>query len=267
MRSTIVLFLGLLSTFGFGQEFYAAPNQAMGNSGLALSSVYSLSHNASTVTQLKKTTVALAYQPHFLSTSIQSQALYLIFPIQASNSVGFGINNYGLKGTSSLMTVRGAYSRSFGKRISSSITANYHQYQVKSYGLDRAFSMDLGFHFILQPSLSLGAFARNISSAKFDDTIDQYIPQEGGLGMAYQISKELLVVTDLFYNTINGFEPRAGISYLIDKLFVARVGARANPLQYSAGAGVHLDKVWIDISSTFGAKVGYAPQLAISYGF
>lgn len=267
MRAKITLILGLLSTYSFGQDFFAAPNQAMGNSGLALPSVYSLSLNASTINQLKEPILALAYQPHFLSTSIQSHGLYLTLPFQVNNTVAFGINSHGLKGTSSLMTVRGVYSRSFGGVLSSSVATNYHQYQVKKYGIDRAFSVDIGLHYILNPSLSLGAFFRNISRTRFDDTIDQNIPQECGVGMAYQLSKELLVVTDLFYSQIKKIDPRLGISYNIDNLFIIRVGVAAKPIQYCAGVGIGLGKIQLDISSSFNVHVGYAPQLALAYGF
>ncbi|WP_164112768.1 MULTISPECIES: DNA-binding protein [Sphingobacterium] len=267
MRTGVVIFLLLLELPIYAQEFFAAPLQGMGNTGLALPSVYNLTVNASGLSRLANAQVAVAYQPHFLTNDIQAQAFFSVVPIKKKNVIGVAINNYGLRGTSSLLTLRAIYARAFGNFISTSLSVNYHQYQVKGYGGDQTFSLDLGFHFTISEMLAIGVLLRNVSSSSFEDTIDQHIAQEGGLGLLYRFSKELLVTADVYYNTTQAMDARAGLAYDIDRLFVLRAGVTAKPMQYFAGVGITLGKLIFDISSSFHARIGYSPQIALNYGF
>lgn len=267
MKTWIMILLIIFRIPIYAQDFFSAPSQGMGNTGLALPSIYNLSMNPSALTKLKTTQAAIAYQPHFLTNEIQAQALFFAMPFRQTSSFGLSINNYGLKGVSSLMTLRATYARAFGDVISTSISTNYHQYQVKGYGGDQALSLDLGAHFTINEMLALGLLFRNVSLSSFDDTIDQHITKEAGIGMLYRLSKELLVTADVYYNTLRAIDPRFGIAYDIDGLFVVRAGVTAKPAQYFAGIGVTLGKLIVDISSSFHGRIGYAPQIALAYGF
>lgn len=267
MKTTVVILLFFFKIPIYAQNFFSAPSQGMGNTGVAIPSIYNLSMNAAVITKLKTTQVALAYQPHFLTNDIQAQALFFTMPFSQSNSVGLSINNYGLKGVSSLLTVRAIYARAFGDIISTSISTNYHQYQVKGYGGDQTVSLDLGAHFTINEMLAIGLLLRNVSLSSFDDTIDQHITKEAGLGLLYHLSKELLVTADVYYNALRAIDPRFGIAYDIDGLFVVRAGVTSKPTQYFAGIGVTIGKLIFDISSSFHGRIGSAPQIALAYEF
>lgn len=267
MNACVMTFLLLLGLPACAQSFFAAPLQGMGNTGLALPSIYNLTVNPSGLTKLSNTQVAAAYQPHFLTNDIQSQALFSAVPIKNKNAIGIAINNYGLKGTSSLSTWRTIYARAFGDFISTSLSANYHQYQVKGYGGDQTFSLDLGFHFTISEMFAVGMLLRNISFSSFDDTIDQHIAKEVGLGVLYRLSRELFVSADVYYSAIQKIDPRVGFAYDIDRLFVLRAGVTAKPMQYFAGLGITVGKFIFDISSSFHTRIGYSPQIALNYGF
>lgn len=267
MMRSVIFFLLLPCLTVHSQEFYAAPMQAMGNTGLAIPSIYNLTVNGAVISDLKRPKIALAYQPHFLSNDIRLQALFLALPLQKSNRIGFAMNNYGLRGTSSLSTLRAIYGRSFGSFFSTSVSTNYHQYHVKGYGSDRALSVDLGLHFKLNEMFAFGFLWRNISSSHFDDTIDQYISKEMGVGLMYRLSQELLLATDLYCHAMREMEARMGVAYDIDGLVVLRAGITSRPLQYFAGLGVDLGNFIVDISSGFHTQIGLSPQIALSYGF
>lgn len=267
MNTSVVMFLLLLGLPTYAQDFFAAPLQGMGNTGLALPSIYNLTVNAAALTNLSNAQVAVAYQPHFLTNDIQAQALFSIVPIKKKNAIGVALNNYGLKGTSSLLTLRAVYARAFGDFISTSLSTNYHQYQVKGYGGDQALSLDLGFHFMINEMFAIGTLLRNVSFSSFDDTIDQHITKEVGVGVLYRLSKELLVTADVYYNTIRAIDPKVGFAYDIDRLFILRAGVTAKPMQYFAGAGITIGKLIFDISSSFHTRIGYSPQIALNYGF
>ena len=267
MNTGVMMFLLLLGLPTYAQDFFAAPLQGMGNTGLALPSIYNLTVNASGLTKLANAQVAVAYQPHFLTNDIQAQALFSVVPIKKKNAIGIAVNNYGLRGTSSLLTLRAVYARAFGDFISTSLSTNYHQYQVKGYGGDQTFSLDLGFHFTINEMLAVGMLLRNVSFSSFDDTIDQHITKEIGLGVLYRLSKGLFVTADVYYNAIQKIDPRVGFAFDIDRLFVFRAGVTAKPMQYFAAVGITVGKMIFDISSSFHTRIGYSPQIALNYGF
>lgn len=267
MRLGVLFFLMLLWIDVCSQDFYGAPMQGMANTGLALPSVYGLTANAAVIAKLKRPHIGVGYQPHFLTNDIQTQALLAALPLGWTNALGLAINNYGLKATSSLLTLRAIYVRAFGDVFSTSVSTNYHQYHVKGYGGDNTFSLDLGAHLNVSESLSLGLLLRNVTASRFDDTIDQYIAREIGAGLLFNVSKEVLFTADVYYNAFHEIDPRFGIAYHIDNLVILRGGATLVPMQYFTGIGVNLGKLLCDVSSSFHTRLGVSPQLSLAYGF
>ena len=267
MRSSVVLFFMFLCVDVCSQEFYGAPMQGMANTGLAVPSVYGLTANAAVIGQLRRPHIGVGYQPHFLTNDIRAQALLAALPLGRTNALGLAVNNYGLKATSSLLTLRAIYVRTFGDAFSTSVSTNYHQYHVKGYGGDNTLSLDLGAHLNVSNSLSLGLLLRNVTASRFDDTIDQYITREVGAGLLFNISKEVLFTADIYYNAFREIDPRFGIAYHIDNLIILRGGATLVPMQYFTGIGMTLGKLLCDISSSFHTRLGASPQLSLAYGF
>ncbi|MCA5005579.1 hypothetical protein [Sphingobacterium bovistauri] len=126
------------------QTYFPSIFQGMGNTGLASESVYSISTNGAGIATLQRPTAALAYQPHFMTKDLRTLAAYCGIPLKNIGSFGLGVRNYGIAQVSSFLTGNFTYSRNFGNIFSTSLTANYHHYNVKNYIADNAFSLDLG---------------------------------------------------------------------------------------------------------------------------
>ncbi len=264
LRILILLLLPLRTP---AQLFNAAPFLGMGNTGLAQGSLYSISNNPAGIALLENIQAGVAYQSHFLSSEIQSQALYLAVPFSSSNAVAFGVNSYGLKEVSNLLTLRGVYSKRFGHLFSSAISINSHRYYVKNYEDDQALSLDLGFQYYVNDYVTIGALARNVTSARYQDHILQYIPVEFGLGFCYIMSKELRIACDAYYDKYIPLSYRGGIAFNVDSRVSVRGGVGSHPIQYFGGVGLVVAKLHIDIASSFHSRLGTSPQLAIAYVF
>jgi len=262
-----VILLLLLCSNLYAQTFNAAPFQGIGNTGVALKSIYSITNNAAGLVDLPSTIAAIAYQANFVSTELSTQALFVGIPIHKKNSFGLAMKRYGLTNVSSLLTVSGAYVRSFDPLFSTSINLNYHSFSVKNYGKDQTFSVDLGLQCSFTDQLVIGAVFRNISKEMFEEDIDEYLASEIAVGVAYTISEDIYLSSDLYFDTSKKVNIRAGIAYDIDKKIVFRTGASNGPTQLFAGIGVHLDHIQIECSSIFHFQLGTSPQLALSYAF
>ncbi|HMR20244.1 MAG TPA: DNA-binding protein [Sphingobacterium sp.] len=262
-----ILILLLFSGTLHAQTFNAAPFLAMGNTGLGQSSLYSITNNPAGIAALKQSQVGLAYQSHFLSSDIQSQAIYAVLPFASSHVVGFGANNYGLKDVSSLLTMRGVYAKRFGQTFATAIAANYHRFYVQNYQSDHTTSLDLGFQYYVGDRVTLGLLIRNATSSVFPDDTPQYIAQYFATGFAYSISEQIQVASDIYYDIHNLFNYRGGLAYRFDHRVVIRGGAASHPMQYFGGIGLSINKVQVDIASSFHPRLGTSPQLALAYGF
>ena len=262
-----IICLVLFSLRVCGHTFNGAPLQAMGNTGLAAESIYSITNNAAGIANLSKLTAAIAYQPHFMSGKLRTQAMYIAVPTRRIGTLGWSIRNYGIAQVSSFLTSSLVYGRSFGGIIATSFSANYHRYTVRDYMGDHTFSLDLGAQVTFSESVRIGLLVRNATISKFKDDTEQYLPVEGGAGFWYKISEELSLSSDAYYEQHRGFNLRGGVAYSIANVVCLRAGASSDPMQYHGGVGIQWGSFQFDVSSSFHSRLGSSPQFALAYAF
>ena len=261
----LVALLGSLSLYG--QEFAPSPSLAMGKTAAAPSGLLAITTNSAGLYSLTAIELAAAYQQHFLSADIASQALLLGLPISPSSRIGLGFVKYGLKDVSSLLRVGASWCRLFGENFSSSLTINYHQYYVRSYSSATAFSADLGLLYRFSDALQTGLYFKNIGNQSFASPIDETIDRELGLGFSYAFSDEFTLATDLVRRFPKELSYRAGFSYRAHPQLVLRAGALSNPIQYTAGVGFKHKHWRFEWAQLFHVQLGISPQLLMAYAF
>lgn len=264
---TRVLFFLFVPVQLYAQPFNAAPFHGMGNTGLASESLYSITCNAAGLANLSSTHIATAYQPHFMTKDLRTQAAYLGVPLKHIGAIGLGIRNYGIAQVSSFLTGNLVYARSFGGVFSTSVSANYHRFHVQDYVNDNAFSLDLGALIKLGEKVNVGLLFRNTTLTKFKDDTEQYLPAEAAAGFLYKISNILSLATDVYYEFDQGINIRSGIAYSIADIVILRAGASSNPMQYFGGIGLKWNRFQFDVSSAFHTRLGSSPQIALAYAF
>lgn len=263
----IRLFLLVIITFELSaQEYVPARYAALGNQGIADSGIFTLAGNPAGISRIERPHVALGYEQHFLGTDIQSQALFFAMPINAQGGIGIFIENYGIPDVTSLIKSGFTFAKHFGKQINTSVSINYHQYDVESYLNSKSWSADLGFQYAFK-KIQLGAVFKNISGSTFSNEISQPIDQEIALGALYNLSDEIQVLAELSNDFDSSITYSAGLAYKIHKQIILRGGASSIPIEFHAGVGILVKKFIIDIASSFHAQLGSSPQLAIAYGF
>lgn len=262
-----VIFLLLLCSTSFAQTFNAASFMGIGNTGVALKSIYSITNNPAGLVGMANVELALAVQSNFVSSELSTQAFYLGLPVQKQGAFGIGIHRYGLAGVSSLVTLSSVYARSFGDFFSTSLSFNYHSFSIANYGNDNTFSIDLGFQVQLVDQLRMGLIIKNISQEMFLEDIDQYLPREIALGIKYDIANAIFLSSDVYYDPLQKVRIRTGLAYEIDNVIFFRAGVASGPIQYYLGIGLNVDKFRIDCATSFHPQLGSSPQIALSYAF
>lgn len=157
------VFLFVILSFKLSaQQFSAASFLGSGGAAAAQRGVFSLQDNPSGITAVHTATVASAYQQHFGSSGVATQALFAVVPVGARYRLGFLAVNYGVRNVSSFLRGGLSFVRSFGGSLSTSISANYQQFFVQHYESQRQFTADLGFSIVLHHG-SAWAFSGVIS--------------------------------------------------------------------------------------------------------
>lgn len=262
-----ILMLFVISVELSAQEFSPAPFLGMGNTAIAQEGLFALAGNPSGLSLLASPQIASAYQQHFMSGDLATQALLFGIPILERTALGVAVTNYGIYGVASFMRSGLSVARAFGEQIRTSVTLNYHQYTITRYSAQRSLSADLGFIYRFSEHVAGGLFYKNISAARFNTTVDQRIERELGFGFTYSLSKEVLVGGDMVYMFPKQMQYRGGLSYGFHPDFIVRFGALSNPIQYTAGAGFAHKRWQFDFATLFHARLGSSPQLSLAYVF
>lgn len=262
-----VLILILVTLELSAQQFNAAPNLGMGNTGIANKGLFNLTNNPAGTHDIPSVSMAMGYQHHFVGTGLRSQAVYFGMPLKPNTVVGLSMNNFGISEVSSFVKIGASYIRKFDSFISSSISVNHHRFLVRNYQNDQSFSVDLGIQLFFLEEIVFGALFRNISDVHFREDTEQLINREFAVGVLYNLSNQVQVTADYYYDFYNRTNYRGGLSYVIDRRFKVNGGASSHPLQYYGGLGMRLKALNVDIASAFHSQLGSSPQLALSYAF
>ncbi|QQT24332.1 DNA-binding protein [Sphingobacterium spiritivorum] len=266
MKLKKLIFLMLISLKAVSQPFNAAPFQGIGNTGIALGGIYSLTNNPAGLVEIDELNVAVAYQKYFLMQDIQTQAAYFALPLKELGAIGFSVHSYGIPSLSSFLRTNISYARNFADILSTSVSLNYHRKSVAKYGGEQVMSFDLGLQYACNPSLTVGFIFKNITNAVLKGAVTDRIVQEIGAGTNYRISSGLMVNVDLISDLQERWFVRSGLEYRLHPSLVVRGGVSSNPIEYFAGLGFVLPRVRIDLSSSFHPNLGTSPQIALAYG-
>lgn len=254
----------LISAEAYTQTYTGTRFQAMGDTGVALQEIYSLTANPAGLTRLDGVVIHLAHRQHFLSTEITGQTALLGIPTAWGN-FGLLASRYGLQDAYEEFQGGFVFAKPFGPKWAFALRFNLHQLRIPKYVADRTFSVDAGLQYLVRESLIIGLYYRNVGAMTYGELYGT-LPSTLGIGTSYQLGN-VLVTSDAVYDRIKTIAGRVGLEYALAPVFVLRGGISLNPLQQHAGFGVAWERMTIDAAATFHQRLGTAPQIGISYAF
>ena len=250
-----------------GNQAGGARSAAVGGASSTYADLWAAFHNQAGLGRLKGVSVGLTNEFRFLLPELSVRGLALAIPTKRSGVFALSISYYGFNLYNEKKAGL-AYSRAFGDKVSAGIQIDYlNVHLAESYGDRHAFTVEAGIQAMLIKDLVIAAHVFNPTRARLADYDDERIPSTLKLGLGYTISDKVILSAEAEKSLEEKNIIRAGIEYHIVKQLYLRTGISSDPGMYAFGFGLLLDRLRIDLASTYHQVLGFSPQLALSYNF
>lgn len=265
----LILLLCLLSSLN--AQIQAQHNQgarltAMGNASAALTDLWSINANPAGITQQKNIAAGVNFARYFFGDELSEQNLALVLPFN-NNSAGISINRYGVEDYNEIKAGL-ALAKHFGNKLSIGIKANLHQLKISNYGSSSTFSIDVGANYILNDKIGFGLYLNNPAKQAYKTiNIAANIPTAIHLGASYQPSNKVIVATTVTKTLEEKIDVALGVDYRFLDVLSIRGGLSANTFKQFFGFGLNYQNFLLDVAVESHPKIGYTPQISLSYAF
>lgn len=249
-------------------NFPAGSRQAaMGGCGVAMFDLWSSYHNQAGLGWLTTPAIGIHHENMYIVEEQSLSAMAAVYPSKLGN-FGVNVNYYGYQYYHESKAGL-SYSKSLGKYVSAALQFDYlHTYVAEEYGNVGNIIFEAGIQVRPAENLTFGAHAYNPAQTENKQFNGEKIPTIYRAGLAYQIIKNLLLITaewekDLEFESSFRFGAEAEVA---SNVFL-RTGFITEPNQFTFGAGYNFKNLRADIAFTNHQPLGITPHFTISYVF
>ncbi|MCU0433212.1 MAG: hypothetical protein MUC87_07160 [Bacteroidia bacterium] len=257
--STSLLFAGDNPPLG-------ARTQGLAGCGVALSGdLWGVQNNPASLGFIQKFQAGAFYESRFLVPGLGQSAVAAALPVKAG-VFGLNMSSLSLQNLYMANKVGLGFAKTFGPKISAAVQLNWVYTRFgNNYGAASSAVADVGF--ISEPvkNLTFGIHIFNITRSKLGGDSDENIPTVMRVGGAYKFSEKLLVTLEAEKDI--DFKPviRGGIEYRPADVLYLRAGVASNPGLSAFGFGLMLQKMRLDVATTFHPQLGFSPSVGLQY--
>ncbi len=171
-------------------------------------------------------------------------------------TVGFGMHHFGGDLYRELTFPAGFAAQ--WENVFLGISATYTHIAIKGYGSAGATGVNAGTAFKIGRGFWLGAAATNLNRPS--PTAGEHLPSALSFGLTYNLASESLLTTEVVKTLDFPLSWRAGFEVKVVGPLKLRLGALTHPTAWTAGLGLSLKNVQIDLG------VEHHQALGLSYG-
>ncbi len=234
---------------------------ALGGAGVALGGWSSL--NPAFLATTKQPGLSLYADQGFGLTELRTGALHLTYPFSfatlAAGAQTLGFDAYRVSNLS--LAAGRAFSLGTLRTFDAGVALTLHHAQIQGYGSGAALSLDAGFRVSLLPELAVGASGQNLTASRLGGV--EPVPQVLRVGLAYLPAARLAVTGDVVKDARYPLSARGGVELTAVEALLLRVGGGTAPTSFSAGMGLRLGIVRVDLAATRHAWLGWSPALEL----
>jgi hypothetical protein len=265
MKKLVITFI-ILNFSVFGQFNPGAKQISLSNSDVALSNdVFSIFNNMSGLAQLNWREIGIYYSPAPFGLSELANGYVAYIEPTSYGAFSFGAMTYGFELYRESRFLFG-YSNKFQKKFFYGLTINLHNVNIKNYGSDLAYYLNVGALTYLMSNLRFGFFVTNLNRATFSEEKEQ-IPTVLKSGLSYDFLDELTLNISIEKDL--RFKPsfQFGIDYDLIEYLSLRSGFSNNPSNYSAGIGINYSMFNLDYAVFSHNDLGLTHQFGLIINF
>jgi hypothetical protein len=176
----------------------------------------------------------------------------------AINISHFGYSKYGI------FTISSGYAQLFAKRVSFGLQVHYLVHHAETYPKTHSFTFDLSLYSKLSQKIGLGVSAYNPANLKYGVSGKEKIPMHYIIMLDYKLSDKVLLAVAAS-KQLPGFFDIAATLCFKDKFygFMTDVSLKKVNLKCS----FWVKKLQFDVGGSFDYRLGFSPQIHITYNY
>jgi hypothetical protein len=267
MKLNLLIIANLIFFCAFaGKETNSVGARSAGvaNSSLLFNDFWSAENNPAGLGFLNSWGGGISYENHFLIKELSYKSMVIGYPT-GKGAFGLTVGQLGYN-----LYQENKIGFSYGQRLSETfsmgIQLNYMNTRIsEGYGTKSGLTANIGLIADLSEKIRVAAMVINPGRTKLSDIEDERIPALIKLGFGYKFSKKVSFLSEIEKDIDFDSNAKFGIEYKATELLFFRVGYGTHPSISTFGFGLKLKEFTIDASSSFHSKIGFSPQISISY--
>lgn len=262
----LTFFLYFSTTCLLAQNESISGARAFGMGGISIlqQDLWAVNNNPANLCKLKTWNAGISYENQFLQTKLSNKTAVFTYPTQ-QGAFGFSVNQFGFSAYNE-NRIGVSYGQSLGKNFALGVQLNYLNTSIsEGYGNSSAISGNVGLWARINEELSLAGMIINPNKAKLAEFTDERYPTLIKLGVAYEFSPKVHLMSELVKDIDFDANVRMGIEYQAIDILYLRLGYGTTPALSSFGFGLYFNNFQLDLASSFDSNFGFSPQVSLSY--
>lgn len=198
---------------------------------------------------------------------LNNGALAFVLPLKKNGAIGMGLYTFNQSVLFSRQKLGFAYALKLSKNFSSGIQLNVFRSFTSEYGSYFSICGELGLYFKINERTCIGVHVFNPTSGHYNKFTDERIPTAMQIGLAYQISENVLLVGEVENSSVFNFVYKGGLEYKVNEKLRLQTGVKSDPFITSYGLSFSGHKIEINISLQYHQVLDISSGISVDYYF
>jgi hypothetical protein len=259
---SFLLFLVVVKAQGW--QAVGARSLSLANASVCISDAWAFHNNPGALGNLKETSIGISYENRFLLKELQTQGFVIAHPLK-KGVISLGGQLYG-QSLYRTNRVGLGYSLQLSEKLFAGVQMNYQSIRISNYGNKGTVSGELGMLAKINEKVNVGFSVFNLNRAKLSAFQDDRFSTFMRIGLSYRVSSKVSILAEAEKEIESKIRPKGAVEYQVSEIFFLRVGASANPLELTFGAGLALKNgLRIDFGSAWHQLLGLSPHFGLTF--
>ena len=250
---------------GSGQSVrYPVASKYAGMGAYSLNFVDPLSvlSNPAALANIQSVSAGIYGEKRFLLKELGLYSLSLCIPV-SFGGVGFSTQYFGYEKFNETQ-IGLSYGKSLGK-IDIGIQINLHGMKISGYGNDMLVNFEAGAIFHISEQLYAGFHVYNPSGSKFGKDHTEKLSSAYSSGFGYEPSEKVFVSAQIIKEEDKPLTINAGMQYVFEKKFFARLGLYTETTNLYFGIGLKWNVFRVDVTASYHPQLGFTPGVLLIF--